>query len=163
MRSIVTCLTLLLLSVACENSTDSIIGIGGTGGGTITQAQAAGSWSFTVRKTATLPCSGGSLPDGQIITAQLNVLTDGTVSASTSSWQNPPTALVRPLSGLVRFSDGFSDLILTASSGSASSMELRGTITATSTFTGTLTDPAPGASPIFSVGGCEYTATGTKA
>ncbi len=163
MRPIVICLTLLLLSVACENSTDPLIGIGGTGGGAITQAQAAGNWSFTVRKTATLPCSGGSLADGQLITANLNVLADGTVSASTSSWQNPPTTLVRPISGLVRLSDGFTDLILTASSGSASAMELRGTMTATSTFTGTLTDPAAGSSPMFSVGGCEYTTTGTKA
>ena len=163
MRSLAICLTLLFLSAGCENSTDPIIGIGGNGGGTITQAQAAGSWSFTVRKTATLPCSGGSLPDNQIITAQLNVLADGTVSASTSSWQNPPTGIVRPLSGVVRFSDGFADLLLSASSGSASAMELRGTITATSTFTGTITDPAPGSSPVFSSGGCEYTATGTKA
>lgn len=163
MRSIVICLTLLLLSVACENSTDPLIGFGGGGGGTITQAQATGSWSFTVRKTATLPCSGGSLPDGQVITAQLNVLADGSVNATTSSWQNPPTGVVRPLSGLVRLSDGFTDLILSAASGSTSAMELRGTITATSTFTGTLTDPAPGSSPVFSVGGCEYTTTGTKA
>ena len=163
MRSIAICLGLLLLSAACENSTDSLIGIGGPGGGTITQAQAAGSWSFSVRKTATLPCTGGSLPDNQIITAQLSVLADGTVSPTTSTWQNPPTGVVRPLSGVVRFSDGFADLILSASSGSTSAMELRGTITATSTFTGTLTDPAPGSSPVFSVGGCEYTATGTKA
>jgi hypothetical protein len=42
-------------------------------------------------------------------------------------------------------------------------MELRGTMTATSTFTGTLTDPAPGFSPMFSVGGCEYSTSGTKA
>jgi len=162
-RPIAICLTLFLLSVSCENSTDSLIGIGGAGGGAITQAQATGSWSFTVRKTATLPCTGGSLPDGQVITAQLNVLADGTVNTTTSSWQNPPTGIVRPLSGLVRFSDGFADLILSASSGSASAMELRGTMTATSTFTGTMTDPAPGSSPVFSVGGCEYTTTGTKA
>ena len=163
MRSLAICLGLLLLSAACENSTDSLIGIGGPGGGTITQAQAAGSWSFTVRKTATLPCTGGSLPDNQIITAQLSVLGDGTVSPTTSNWQNPPTGVVRPVSGLVRFSDGSADLILSASTGSASAMELRGTITATSTFSGTLTDPAPGSSPVFSAGGCEYTATGTKA
>jgi hypothetical protein len=162
-RPIGICLSLLLLSVACENSTDPLIGFGGTGGGTITQAEAAGSWSFTVRKTATLPCSGGALPDGQIITAQLNVAADGTVSATTSSWQNPPTALVRPISGLVRLSDGFTDLFLSASSGSTSAMELRGTITATSTFTGTMTDPAPGSAAVFSAGGCEYTTTGTKA
>jgi hypothetical protein len=41
-------------------------------------------------------------------------------------------------------------------------MELRGTMTSVGTFTGTLTDPAPGFSPMFSVGGCEYTASGTK-
>ena len=163
MRPIAICLTLLLLSVACENSTDPLIGIGGTGGGAITQAQAAGNWSFTVSKTVALPCSGGALPDGQVITANLDVLADGTVRTATSSWQNPPTAVIRPISGLVRLSDGFTDLILTASSGSASAMELRGTMTATSTFTGTLTDPAPGSSPVFGTGGCQYTTTGTKA
>src|SRR5207253_7339444 len=134
-RSIVICLTLSVLSVACENSADKLIGIVGTGGGAVTQAQATGDWSFTLRKTTTLPCSGGSLADGQVITAHLNVLSDGTVTASTSSWQNPPTTTVRPISGLVRLSDGFTDLILNASSGSAAAMELRCTITATNAFT----------------------------
>jgi len=161
-RPIAICLSLLLLSVACENSTDPLIGFGGTGGGAVTQAQAAGNWSFTVRKTATLPCSGGALADGTVITAHLDVLADGTVAPNTSSWQNLP-GVIRPISGLVRLSDGFTDLILSASSGSTSAMELRGTITPSSTFTGTLTDPAPASAPMFSVGGCEYTATATKA
>ena len=102
MRHIAICLTLSVLAAACENSADRLIGIGGTGGGAVTQAQAAGDWSFTLRKTTTLPCSGGSLADGQVITAHLDVLSDGTVTASTSSWQNPPTTTVRPISGLVR-------------------------------------------------------------
>jgi len=162
-RPIVICLTLSVLAVACENSANKLIGIVGTGGGAVTQAQATGDWSFTLRKTNTLPCSGGSLADGQVITAHLDVLSDGTVTASTSSWQNPPTTTARPISGLVRLSDGFTDLILNASSGSAAAMELRGTMTATNAFAGTLTDPAPGSSPMFSVGGCEYTTSGTKA
>ncbi|HST08648.1 MAG TPA: hypothetical protein VLJ83_10780, partial [Gemmatimonadaceae bacterium] len=59
-------LILLILTSACETSTDSIFGVGG-GGGTVTQAQVAGDWSFTLTKTATLPCTGGALVDGQVI------------------------------------------------------------------------------------------------
>ena len=163
MRSIVTCLALLtVVAAACENSADPFIGLTGGGGGAITQTQAAGDWSFTLRKTATLPCTGGSLPDNQVLTAHVDVLADGRLSATTSSWATSPAGSVGPLTGTVRLSDGFSDLILSASSGSAAAMELRGTITSVGTFTGTLTDPAPGFSPMFSVGGCEYTASGTK-
>lgn len=162
MRAITFCLTLAVLITACETSGDPLIGIGGNGGGAITQAQAIGDWSFSVRKTSTLPCTGGSLADGQVLTAHLDVLSDGTVNGSTSSWQNPP-GTVHPLSGLVRFTDGSVDFTFGASSGSGSAMELIGTISATNTFTGTLTDPAPGFSPVYSAGGCEYTTTGTKA
>jgi hypothetical protein len=49
-----------------------------------------------------------------------------------------------------------------SSANSTSGMELRGTISAAGTFTGTLTDPAPGLTPLFSVSGCEYLTTGTK-
>ena len=163
MRSIVTCLALLTVAAACENSTDPFIGLTGGGGGAITQIQAAGDWSFTLRKTATLPCTGGSLPDNQVLTAHADVLSDGRLSGSTSSWATSPAGSVGPLTGTVRLSDGFTDFIMSASAGSASAMELRGTMTSVATFTGTLTDPAPGFSPMFSVGGCEYTATGTKA
>jgi len=162
-RSIVACLTLLTVAAACETSTDPFIGLTGGGGGAVTQAQASGDWSFTVRKTTTLPCTGGSLPDGQLLTAHLDVLTDGTLNGTTSSWQNPPTSVVRPISGTVRLSDGFTDLFMSSSIGSGAGMELRGTMTSTGTFTGTLTDPAPGFSPMFSAGGCEYSASATKA
>lgn len=164
MRPIALAATLLVLTAACESSTDPLLfGIGGPGGGTITRAQAAGDWSFTVRKTTTFSCSGGSIADGTVLTAHLDVLADGTLNGSTSSWQNPPTAVVFPLGGTARLSDGFTDLILSAGSGSAAGMELRGTIAPTGSFTGTLTDPAPGLSPMFSAGGCEYTTSGTKA
>jgi hypothetical protein len=155
-------LTVAVLATACETSVDSLIGTGGNGGGAVTQAQATGNWSFTVRKTTTLPCTGGSLADGQILTAHLDVLTDGTVNGATSSWQNPPSGFF-PLSGLVRFSDGSTDLTFSAGTGTGSAMELLGTISASNTFTGTLTDPAPGFSPMFSAGGCQYSTAGTKA
>lgn len=159
---IATCLTLLVIATACETSTDNLIGIGGGGGGAVTQAQVAGDWSFTVRKTTTLPCTGGSLADGQILTSHLDAGSDGTINAGTSNWQNPPTTLIRPLSGAVRLTDGFTDLILSASAGSASAMELRGTLASSGTFTGTVTDPGPGFTPMFGSSGCEYTAAGTK-
>jgi hypothetical protein len=96
------------------------------------------------------------------VTAHLDIAADGTVNTGTSSWQNPPTTLVRPLSGAVRLSDGFTDLILSSSPGSSAAMELRGTIASNATFSGTLTDPAPGFTPMFGSSGCEYTATGAK-
>jgi hypothetical protein len=163
-RPIALALTLLVLVTACENSKNPFLfGIGGGGGGAVTQTEASGNWSFTVRKTATLPCTGGSLADGSVLTAHLDVLADGTVNTSTSSWQHPPTTVVFRLTGTVSLSTGAADLILSAGSGTGSGMELRGTITPTGTFTGTLSDPAAGLTPMFSAGGCEYSTSGTKA
>ena len=163
MRPIALALTLLVLATACENSNDPFLfGIGGGGGGgAVTPAQASGNWSLTLTRTTTLPCTTVSLAVGTVLTAHLDVLADGTLNSSTSIWQNPSTSAVFPLTGTVRLSDGFSDLIF--SSGGGSGMELRGTITSTGTITGTLTDPAPGLSPMFSSNGCEYTTSGTKA
>lgn len=164
LKRIIPSLTLIVLVNACESSTDPLSGIGGDGGGgAITQAQASGNWSFTLRKTTTLSCSGGSLADNSVLTAHTDVLANGTIVTSTSFWQNPPVTVIRPLSGAVRFSDGVADLFMFSSSTNTSSgMELSVTMTSTGTFTGTLTDPAPGLTPMFSTGGCEYTATGTK-
>jgi hypothetical protein len=155
------CLCLLLLASACETTTDDIFGVGG-GGGAVTQAQAAGAWTFTVQQTGTLACTGGALPNGQILTAQLDVASDGTLNAGTSSWQNPPTTLIRPLTGSVRLTDGFTDLFLSSSVGSTSAMELRGTMSSNGTFSGTLTDPGPGFTPMFGTSGCQYTTSGVK-
>ena len=164
MRPLALTLILLAIATACENSTDPFLfGIGGGGGGAVTQAQATGDWSFSVRKTSTLPCTGGSLTDGSVLTAHLDALTDGTLNASTSSWQNPPGTVVFPLTGNVSLSTGAVDLIFSGGSGSGSGMELRGTIAPTGTFTGTLTDPGAGLTPMFSAGGCEYSTSGTKA
>lgn len=160
MRPIVFCLT-LLATVACENSTTTLTGVGTAGGGPLTQTQATGTWSFTVRKTTTLPCSTGALADGQVVTAHLSVLADGTLTSST--WQRPSSTSVNPVTGTVGLTNGSTDLILSGGTGTTTGMELRGTMTATNTFTGTLTDPAPGLSPMFSVGGCEYSTSGTKA
>jgi hypothetical protein len=161
-RPITVALTLLVLTAACENSADPLLfGQGGGGGGAITQAQAAGDWSFTVTKTTTLPCTVVSLADGSRLTAHLDVLADGTLNSATSSWQNG--SVVFPLSGSVRLSDGITSLILSSGTGSASGMQLNGTITPTGTFTGTLTDPASGLSPMFSTLGCEYSTGGSKA
>src|SRR4051794_41249884 len=126
------CVSLLFVLSACENTSDPLGGFGGDGGGgAVTQADAGGNWSLTVRRTSTLACTGGSLADGQVLTAHLDVLTGGSLNAPTSSWQNPPNTSVRPLSGSVRFSDGLTDLIMTSSSANTTSgMELRGTISA---------------------------------
>jgi hypothetical protein len=152
------CLTLLLSVAACETSTDPFIGFGGTPG--ISQAQATGNWSFTVQQTSTLGCTTGSLANGQVLTASLDVLADGTLATATSIWQNPPTTVVRPLSGSINLSTGFTDLFMSSSAGSSAAMELRGTMTSVGSFTGTLTDPAPGSFQVF--GACSYTATGNK-
>lgn len=158
MRPTIVCLTLLVSLAGCENSTDPFIGFGGDGA--ITATQAAGNWSFTVQRTSTLGCTSGSLVDGQVLTAQLNVLADGTIASANSNWQNPPSTLARPVSGAVTLSTGFADLFMAASAGSSAAMELRGTMTSAGALTGTLTDPAPGSFQVF--GACSYTASGTK-
>lgn len=157
MRQILFCLGLILSVAACESTTDPFFGFGGTPG--LTQAQASGNWSFTVQRTSTLGCTSGSLANGQVLTATLNVQTDGTL-ATTSLWQNPPTTIVRPLTGAMNLSTGSTDLFMSASSGSSAAMELQGTMTSGGAFTGTLTDPAPGSFQVF--GACSYTASGSK-
>jgi hypothetical protein len=159
-RRIVPCLSFLVLLSACETTAEDIFGVGG-GPGAVTQAQANGNWTFTLQRTTTLACSG-ALANGQVITASLAVGSDGTLNAGTSTWQNPPTTLIRPASGAIRLTDGVTDLFFSSSSGSSSAMELRGSMSSNGSFTGTITDPAPGFSPIFGTTGCEYTASGTK-
>lgn len=162
MRPTAIALTLLVLTAACETSTDAgLFGIGG-GAGPVTAAEVTGNWSFTVRRT-TAVCTGGSLANPTVLTAHLDVLTDGTVNGTTSFWQNPPTTVVFPLSGGVTLSTGALDLILSGGNGSGTGMELRGTVTASGSFTGTLQDPAAGLLPMFSGSLCSYSAAGTKA
>jgi hypothetical protein len=155
-------LTTILLLAACESSANPLEGVFG-GGGPITPAQATGNWSFTVQRTTTLPCTTAPLADGQVITAHLDVLSDGTV-ATTSSWVKPVSGAVEPLTGSVTLTTGSTDLTFAAPDvSSTAAMELRGTMTSAGTVTGgTLTDPAPGFTQVFGTGGCEYTATGTK-
>ena len=156
MRSIAFCLTLLVSIAACETTTDSLIGI--PGGVAVTAAQISGNWSFTVHPSG-LACTTGSLADGQVLTARLDVLSDGSL-AGTSFWQNLPTTLVRPLTGAVNLSTGFAGLLKVAAPGSNAAMELRGTMTAGGSFSGTLSDPAPGSFSVF--GACSYTTTGAR-
>jgi hypothetical protein len=156
-RSTLLCLTLLVSLAACETTLDSIIGT--PGGGGLTTAQATGNWSFTVQRTSALACTSGSLANGQVLTARLDVLSDGTL-ASTSFWQNPPETLVRPLTGSVALASGSTDLFMFASTGSTAAMELQGTLTAAGSFSGTLSDPAAGSFQVF--GACSYTVAGTK-
>ena len=160
MRHIVLCLTLLVSVAGCENSTDPFIGFGGGGG--LSQAEAAGNWSFTLHPSTTPACASGSLADGQVLTAHLDVLADGSVVPATSFWQNPPTTVVRPISagGFITLSSGITDLFLAASTGSGSEMELRGTMRSGGSFSGTVSDPNPGRFPVF--GACAYTTTGIK-
>ena len=155
MRPIAIVLSLVVLTAACEQSQDPFLfGIGGSGG--LTQGQASGNWSFVVTQSA-LACASGSLANGQAVTTHLDVLTDGTLSTA-SFWHTPLSSASLSLSGSVTLGTGITDLFLTSSAGAE--MELRGTITSTGTFTGTLTDPAAGFLPVFSA--CAYTVTGTK-
>lgn len=158
MRSTVFCLTLLVSLAACETSTDTLIGTDGGGG--LTAAQATGNWSFTVQRTSALACTSGSLANGQVLTAHLDVLSDGTLATSTSTWQNPPTTVVRPLTGTVALASGSTDLFMFASAGSNAAMELQGTMSAAGSFVGTLSDPAAGSFQVF--GACSYTVAGNK-
>jgi hypothetical protein len=160
-RRTVLWLTIIVLFAACENSAGPLGGILG-GGNAITPAQATGNWSFTLQRTTTFPACTNPLANGQVITAHTDILSDGT-AGSASSWLNPISGTVQPLSGVVRLSDAFSDLLFAAPAVKATAqMELRGTMTSAGAFTGTLTDPEPGFSQVFGTGGCEYSVTGTK-
>lgn len=155
---------LLAAVTACESSTDPIGGIGGEppGGGAITQTQATGDWTFTLDRTSTLSCSGGSLPDNQVLIARLDVLSTGGLTTTTSNWRASPSTTVRPLEGVIRFTDGFGNLTLFGSSARTTGMELRGTFTAAGGFSGTVTDPDAGLTSPFGGGGCEYLASGVR-
>ncbi len=161
MRRLVLCLTAIALFGACESSTSPLGGFLG-GGGTLTQAQATGNWSFSVFRTTTLPACTNPLADGSAIAARVDVLTDGTLSTS-SSWLNPISGTVHSLSGSVGLTNGASILHFAAPAvRSSAQMEILGTMTASGGFTGTLRDPEPGFSQVFGTGGCEYSVTGIK-
>jgi len=165
MKRILSSVCLATVLTACEGTTDPIGGVGGGGGGSgaVTQAQASGDWSITLRRTTTLACSGGSLPDNQILLLHLDVTNTGALTTATSTWRASPSATVRALAGTVNFTSGATNLALFASAtNTTSAMELSGTITAAGGFSGTVTDPAAGSTPVFSGNGCEYTATGVK-
>lgn len=157
MRPTILCLTLLVTVAACETTTDPFIGSGGSAA--ITQAQATGNWTFVVHPTNALACSSGSLADSQVLTAHLDVLSDGTVTSTTSFWQVPSPFVTGAVSGAVDLPNGRPNLSLTGSGGRG--MELTGTMTAAGTFIGTLRDPDPGLLPVFAA--CTYNTTGTKA
>ncbi len=161
MKRLVLCMTTTVLLAACETSTDPLGGFLG-GGGAITQAQANGSWSFTVQRTNTFPACTNPLANSSVITTNLVVLTSGTLDP-TSSWLNPISTVVEPLSGSVDLTSGAS-LLHFASPGvsSTAQMEITGTMTASGGLSGTLRDPEPGFSQVFGTGGCEYTVTGIK-
>jgi len=151
-RSIVLGLALLASVAACETSTDPFFGFGATG---VTAGQVTGNWTFTLHPTS--GCATGSLPDGQVLTAHLDVIADGTVTSGTSTWQTSSAA--GSVSGSINLSSGVTTTVaLTATTGSA--MELAGTFTATGSFSGTLGDPRAGSFPVFPA--CNYTTTATK-
>jgi hypothetical protein len=151
-RSIVLGLALLASVAACETSTDPFFGFGATG---VTAGQVTGNWSFILHPAS--GCATGSLPDGQVLTAHLDVLSDGTVTSGTSTWQTANAA--GSVSGSINLTSGVTTTVaLTATNGSA--MELAGTFTSTGSFSGTVGDPRSGSLPVFSV--CSYTTTATK-
>jgi hypothetical protein len=161
-RRVVLCLSTISLFAACETSTDPLGGLL-NGGGALTQAQATGNWSFSVQRTATFPACTNPLANGSVITAHLNALADGTLATSTSTWLNPISVVVQPLTGSVDLASGASTLHFAAPAVSASAqMELLGTMTRSGGLTGTLRDPEPGFSQVFGTGGCEYSVSGIK-
>jgi hypothetical protein len=158
-RRVVLCLATLVFLSACENSINPLEGLLG-GGGALTQAEATGNWSLTVQRTTTFPACANPLANGSVITARFDVGTDG-VLAGTSSWLNPISTVVLALTGSVDLSNGATDLHFAGGTGAAQ-MELLGTMTASSTLSGTLRDPEPGFTQVFGTGGCEYTVSGVK-
>lgn len=159
LRSVVFSIALLAAAAGCEASSDPILGVGG-GGGSLTAAQASGDWSITVTRTTNLNCTG-ALSSGQVITAHLSVLADGSVTTP-STWRSPTSGAVQTLAGSINLTTGAMDLTFGSSVGAA--MELfPGSMTSSGTIVGaTITDPAPGSSQVFGTDGCQYTASGTK-
>jgi hypothetical protein len=152
------CLSLLVIA-ACEGTTDPFGGIITGGGGAITAAQASGNWSFAIQRTTTFPCTS-ALSSGQVITTHVDVLSDGTLN-TTSSWLNPVSSAVDPMSGFIALGTGISDFTLSLNGSTA--MELSGTMSSTGAFTvGILRDPSPGFFQVFGSDGCQYTVTGVK-
>src|SRR4051812_44668991 len=94
---------------ACENTSDPLDGIIIGGGGSITQAQAAGNWSFSLQRTTTLPCSTSPLANGTVIATHIDVLADGTLG-TTSSWVNPASGAVQALRGQVHLNNGITGI-----------------------------------------------------
>jgi hypothetical protein len=158
-RRLVLFLTTVCLCGACETSTNPLDAILG-GGGALTQAQATGNWSLTVQRTTTFPNCSNPLANGSVITTHLTVGSDG-VLTGTSSWLNPLSTTVLPLTGSVNLANGATDLHF-AGGTSTAQMEALGTITASGTLSGTLRDPEPGFSQVFGTGGCEYSVSGVK-
>ncbi|HWL38794.1 MAG TPA: hypothetical protein VNO75_01035 [Gemmatimonadaceae bacterium] len=161
MKRFLSSVALIASITACEASTDPIDGIGGggPGGGAVTPAQISGNWSFALDRT-TATCPAGSLPDNQVILADLDVLTTGLMTG-TSTWQASPGP-DRSLEGGLNLATGVGSLILRGSA-AGTAMELEGTFTADGDFDGTLRDPRAGSLPVFSSGSCQYNATGDKA
>ena len=105
-------LSMILVFAACETSTDPLGGLI-VGGGSLTAAQATGNWLFAVQVNTTFPACSNPLTNGQTISANLIVQSDGTVAGST--WTNPISGTAsQPLSGLVTLSSGSSDLLFAA-------------------------------------------------
>ena len=158
MKRLVLCLTTIVLFGACENSANPLGGFL-SGGGSLTATQATGNWRFTLTRTTTLACSTPALASGSVINSHLDVLSDGTVG-TTSSWLNPISLAVEPLSGSVNLTNGAVRLTFALS---ARAMELfPGTMTSSGTVAGTITDPAAGLSPVFASDGCQYSVSGVK-
>jgi len=154
-------LSSVLVFAACENSTDPLGGIINGGGGTLTAAQATGDWTFNVTVNSTLPACSNNLTT-QAVTGHLDVQTSGTL-ALTSSWTDPLSNTAEPLRGSVILSSGVADLLFADPSvSSTAQMEFSGTMTATGSLSGTLTDPESGFTQVFGTGGCTYTVNGQK-
>jgi hypothetical protein len=157
-RRVVLCMATMVLLGACENSTNPLEGLLG-GGGALTQAQATGNWSLTVQRNTTFPACTNPLADGSVITAHLDIGSNGVLTGA-SSWLNP-FSTVLPLTGSVNLTNGATDLHFAGGTASAQ-MELLGTMTASGSLSGTLRDPEPGFTQVFGTGGCEYTVSGVK-
>lgn len=160
LRSLIISVAVLVATAGCEASSDPLLGVGG-GGGVLTADQASGDWAITVTRTTNLPCSG-ALASGQVITAHLSVLADGTITTP-STWRNPLTGAVQTLGGSVNLTTGAIEGLTFGSSVGAAMEMFPGSMTSAGTIVGaTITDPAPGSSQVFGTSGCQYTATGTK-
>ncbi|HEU4700683.1 MAG TPA: hypothetical protein VFS40_15975 [Gemmatimonadales bacterium] len=131
-------------------------GDGGPSGG-LGAADINGTWDLNVSGS----CLRGSLP------VRLTATAGGALTSATNAWTNNEADLgfFRPLDGSVDLESGAAEFHMWGSGDRTHALLFTGTLGADGSLDGTITDPMPGAGPVFHFSGgptCTAAATGHK-